>query len=100
MSDYTLEEFVKSTEAAEPPEGISGPLKAMWVERARDDWHGSHEIVQVDDSADASWVHAYLHRKEPDPGNAAYWYRRAGRKPFNGSYEEEWESIVKELLGR
>jgi len=24
-------------------------------------------------------VHAYLHRKEGDQGNAAYWYARAGK---------------------
>ena len=25
------------------------------------------------------WVHAHLHRVEGDLGNAAYWYRRAGK---------------------
>jgi len=25
---------------------------------------------------EGSWVHAYLHRKEGDQGNAAYWYGR------------------------
>jgi hypothetical protein len=46
-------------------------------------------------------VHAYLHRKEGDSGNAAYWYRRAGRQSQGlavGSLEAEWEQIVTTLL--
>lgn len=42
-------------------------------------------------------VHAYLHRKEGDPSNAAYWYRRAGIGPFTGSLAEEWETLVRSL---
>jgi MFS transporter, SET family, sugar efflux transporter len=30
-------------------------------------------------------VHAYLHRKEGDPSNAAYWYQRAGKPPCRSS---------------
>ena len=30
-------------------------------------------------SPDGAWVHAYLHRKEGDAGNAGYWYTRAGQ---------------------
>jgi hypothetical protein len=45
-------------------------------------------------------VHAYLHRKEGDLGNAAYWYRRAGRAVAKAALEEEWETIVAELLAQ
>ncbi len=44
-------------------------------------------------------VHAYLHRKEGDEGNAGYWYRRAGRPPYAGSLDDEWEAIARALLG-
>ena len=43
-------------------------------------------------------VHAYLHRKEGDAGNAAYWYRRAGRPVARGGISQEWEAIVDALL--
>ncbi|MBI3881763.1 MAG: hypothetical protein HY301_17070 [Verrucomicrobia bacterium] len=48
-------------------------------------WHDHHDaahaIVQDDPSAEASFLHAILHRREPDPGNAANWNRRVGRHP-------------------
>jgi len=44
-------------------------------------------------------VHAYLHRKEGDEGNAAYWYSRAGKPFFEEPLDAEWLSIVKGLLG-
>ena len=60
-------------------------------------WKEAHEIVQADESAAAAWVHAYLHRKEGDLGNAAYWYRRAGRPIASGVLEEEWSAIHKAI---
>jgi hypothetical protein len=44
-------------------------------------------------------VHAYLHRREGDAGNAAYWYARARRPVATGSLEAEWAAIARELLG-
>ena len=51
--------------------------------QAFDHWEASHNAAQAaDDLGDrdlsAHW-HAIAHRREPDPGNAAYWYRRVGR---------------------
>jgi hypothetical protein len=43
-------------------------------------------------------VHAYLHRKEGDESNAAYWYRRAGKPIARGSLDEEWTGIAAALL--
>jgi hypothetical protein len=43
-------------------------------------------------------VHAYLHRKEGDPGNAAYWYRRARKPVATDSLDAEWSRIVTALL--
>jgi hypothetical protein len=48
-------------------------------------WHdhhaAAHAIVQDDPSAEASFLHAILHRREPDQSNACYWWRRVGRHP-------------------
>jgi hypothetical protein len=43
-------------------------------------------------------VHAYLHRKEGDAGNAAYWYRRARQPVARDSLEAEWDRIAQALL--
>ena len=43
-------------------------------------------------------MHAYLHRKEGDLGNASYWYQRAGRAVASGPLEDEWRDIVTALL--
>jgi hypothetical protein len=45
-------------------------------------------------------VHAYLHRKEGDLWNANYWYRNAKRKPFTGSIDDEWKTLVEEEYQR
>jgi hypothetical protein len=54
--------------------------------------------VQDDESADAAWVHAYLHRVEGDLPNAGYWYRTAGKPVADGGLDQEWAAIVAELL--
>jgi hypothetical protein len=95
----TLEEF-RAAEARE----FDGPLLALWWD-GRGDWDRAHEVAQeLDDAdgagADGAWVHAYLHRKEGDMGNAAYWYRRAGQPMGSGDLGEEWERMVMALLER
>ncbi len=78
---------------------FSGPLLALWWD-GKGDWQKAHEIAQEVPGADGAWVHAYLHRKEGDAGNAAYWYHRAGRAVAEGDLRREWEAIVAEMLAR
>ena len=78
---------------------FSGALLALWWD-GKGDWERAHEIAQDDLGAEGAWVHAYLHRKEGDTGNAAYWYRRAGQSVAEGDLQSEWEEIVRELLAR
>ncbi len=87
-----IQSFRDSVSAEHPPAGLSGPLQGLW-HAAKGDWKRAHELVQDDDSAEAAWVHAYLHRVEGDPGNAGYWYRRAGKPTFTGSLDDEWTAI-------
>ncbi len=93
----TVDEFDQSTSAATPPKGLTPALTALWHD-ARDDWNRAHAVAQDIDDETGAWVHAYLHRKEGDLGNAGYWYRRAGRRPVAGDLTEEWRQIVRALL--
>jgi hypothetical protein len=83
-----------------PPADASGALQALWHD-ARGDWDRAHESAQADTGRDGAWVHAYLHRKEGDLGNAGYWYARARRpQPEEGvTLADEWAEIVRALLG-
>lgn len=93
----TIEEFTASLAAAAPPAHVSAPLRALWQD-ARGNWDEAHAIAQEVDDGSGAWVHAYLHRKEGDTANAAYWYRRAGRTPATDSLRDEWRRIVSALL--
>jgi hypothetical protein len=80
-----------------PPQNIPEYLQALWYD-ARRDWFKAHMLVDSLEDKKAYWVHAYLHRKEGDLGNASYWYRRAGKELPADSLEKEWESILEALI--
>src|SRR5262245_63172112 len=49
-------------------------LSGLWL------WHDfldeSHRLSQDIDTVEGSYWHAIMHRREPDYGNAKYWFRR------------------------
>ena len=92
-----FEEFTKSIHAVSAPETLSQYALSLWYD-ARGDWHKAHALIQDIGDNTAAWIHAYLHRKEGDAGNAAYWYRRAGKKKPAGALEKEWEEIARSVL--
>jgi hypothetical protein len=93
-----LDEFRESLKQdGPPPAGLDYALTALWWD-AKGDWKKAHESAQQDEGPAGAWVHAYLHRKEGDASNAAYWYRRADRTAASGPVEQEWVEIASELL--
>ena len=96
LRSMTLDEF-KATLAHTSPPSVAPLLLALWHD-ARGDWDAAHRVAQdIGDTAGA-WVHAYLHRKEGDLGNAGYWYRRAGQPVATDSLDAEWARIAAALL--
>jgi len=83
----------------QPPREIGVALGGLWWD-AKGDWNRAHEYAQQDEGPAGAWVHAYLHRKEGDTSNAAYWYGRAGKSPSRASFGEEWAEIVEALVER
>jgi hypothetical protein len=96
----TADEFRQSAAgpSGKPPPGSGDALLALWHD-AHGDWDRAHEYAQSARGREGDWVHAYLHRKEGDAGNAAYWYSRAGRPVARSTPDEEWTAIATELLG-
>ena len=95
----SLKEFEASLLESVPPEGLSDPLKALWLD-AKGDWERAHACVESLNNQKAAWVHAYLHRKDGDLSNASYWYARAGRSVYSGSLTAEWERIAEILISK
>ena len=93
-----MAEFKASLSGAAPAPQLDAPLAALWWS-AKGGWDQAHKLVQDEPTADAAWVHAYLHRVEGDAANAGYWYRRAARPVASEPLETEWEQIATALLG-
>jgi hypothetical protein len=98
-SHVTLDEFRATLTAAAPPADLAPALTALWHD-GRGDWAEAHRVAQDVHDESGARVHAYLHRKEGDLGNASYWYRRAGVERATGSLSDEWQAIVSALLAR
>jgi hypothetical protein len=55
-------------------------LAGLWLRF--DFLNASHEISQGIENPTGSFWHAIMHRREPDCGNAKYWFRRVGQHPI------------------
>ena len=89
--------FKASIAKEKPPSGLPLGLQALWWD-AKGDWNKAHECAQAAKGMTGDWAHAYLHRKEGDEANAAYWYGRAGQQASTLGLAQEWEAMARALL--
>ena len=69
--------FCKANSIEENTRRLLQSAALLW----HDDLNGSHEISQGIQTADGSFLHGIMHRREPDNSNAKYWFRRVGDHP-------------------
>ena len=74
-------------------------LSGLWL--VAGDIHASHSISQDLPSAEGSFLHGIMHRREGDYGNSKYWFRRVGSHPVfeqiahetNGHYGDPFDFV-------
>ena len=103
----------------EPPELGPGPRNGVLPEKTLNDelkkidasellraavlvWHdhldSAHKIVQNIETPDGSYIHAVIHRREPDYSNSKYWFRRVGDHPcfadLSVALRQKWDPLA------
>ena len=91
-------DFKASLEHNDPPEALSEPLLALWLD-AKGRFDAAHDIASNLPDPEGALLHAYLHRKEGDLENAEYWYRRARSQSPDVTVHTEWAELVTRFLG-
>jgi len=92
-----LLEGVSPTSVVEPRRVVDREMAlaccaALWLRF--DFLDKSHQISQALDTAEGSFWHGVMHRREPDFTNAKYWFRRCGQHEIYGPLAEAVRDLV------
>lgn len=70
-----LDEFLAAQKISARAQPLLRSAALLW----HDHLDASHTISQNIETRDGAWLHGIMHRREPDYGNAKYWFRRVGQ---------------------
>jgi hypothetical protein len=73
------------------PDMARACLAGLWL--YHDFLDESHTVSQDIATTTGSYWHGLMHRREPDPSNAAYWFRRVGDHPVFAPLAEEARAL-------
>ena len=71
------------------------PMAGLWLYFSC--FEEAHELADYCESPEGELWHGILHRQEPDSGNAAYWFRKAGPHPIYRILPPEVAKITKRI---
>jgi hypothetical protein len=86
-----LATLFKSASLPEERQDLIRAVTLLW----HDHLEAAHEIAQGVDNPHGAFVHGIMHRREPDYGNAAYWFRRVGTHPAFPMIAREVSQLAK-----
>jgi hypothetical protein len=87
--------LLKTLKAADLFPGIEEPQAAMaglWLYFSC--FEEAHQLADSCENREGELWHAIVHRLEPDSGNAAYWFRKAGRHRMFSELSREASKII------
>ena len=96
-----LEKFRPETFAKSVRSSIDLTALKAGIFQMHDFFDESHSFSQSIEGAgvhrNGDYWHAIMHRREPDPGNAKYWFRHVGRHPIFNDLSRELTQRINEL---
>ena len=91
-----LNEVTPTALFPESPEP-TGAMAGLWF--YFDCFDEAHQFADSREDPNAYYWHAMVHRREGDPGNAAYWFRKTGAHPVYQQLAAECAAINRRFPG-
>ena len=76
----------------------SGQLLRAGLLLWQDFLDAAHEIAQEVETKDGSYWHGFMHRRQPDAGNARYWFRQVGSHAIFPDLYRAARAIAPEMI--